>query len=167
MRIFGGRRHHIKRENGQSARQRAFELFSEGNRPAKVCKMLPISPRTACRYFEDFKKLHHRVPYSLIRKWMKDHPEFKESIIDMLATNLEMSREEVIDRLSKPYGLMAAMKGAWPNYKLHRQQNEIEERLLAALWVIKFADRFGHKKPELVIKTLKELMIDPKEEAPA
>jgi len=167
LKIFGGRRHPIKRdENGRSARQHVFDLFSEGYRPAQVCKMLPISLRTACRYFEDFKKLHHRVPYTAIRKWMKDHPEFNKSVIDMLAVSLDMPQEEVIDRLSKPYGLMAAMKGEWPNYKLSRQQTEIEERLLAALTIVQFANIFGHKEPRLVIDTLKRLIMDRSEEAP-
>ena len=132
MKIFGGRRYSIKRdENGRSARQHAFDLFSEGYRPARACKMLPISLRTACRYFEDFKKLRHRVSYSAIRKWMRGHPEISEAVIDMLVTSLEMPWEEVINRLSKPYGLMAAMKGEWPNYRLDRQQTKIEEHLLA------------------------------------
>ena len=167
MKLFGGRKHPIQRdENGQSARQRAFNLFSEVYRPAQVCKMLPISLRTARRYFEDFKKSRHRVLYSAIRKWMKDHPEFKEAVIDMLAISLEMPREEVISRLSRPYGLMAAMKGEWSNYRLDRQQTEIEERLLAALAIIRFANIFGHKEPRLVIETLKGLMIERSEEAP-
>jgi len=168
LRWFRNRDHPIKRdENGLSARQRAFNLFSEGYRPAKVCKMLPISLRTACRYFEDFKKLHHRVSYSAIRKWMKEHPEFSEAVIDMLATSLEMPREEVIDRIQKPWGLLRAMKGEWPDYRLERQRTGLEERLLAALEVIQFADRFGHKEPRLVVETLKELMVDKSEEAPA
>ena len=167
MRLFRRRKHPIKRdENGRSTRQRAFDLFSEGYRPARVCNMLPISLRTACRYFEDFKKLRHKVPYSVIREWMKDHPEFKESVIDMLAISLEMPREEVISRLSKPYGLMAAMKGEWPNYRLDRQQTKIEERLLAALTIVQFANIFGHKEPRLVTDTLKRLIMDRSEEAP-
>lgn len=166
MRLFRRRKHPIKRdEDGRSVRQRAFDLFSDGCRPAQVFRTLPISLRTACRYFEDFKKLHNRVPYSAIRKWMKDHPEFKESVIDMLAISLEMSREEVISRLSKPYGLMVAMKGAWPNYKLSRQRTEIEERLLAALTIVQFANIFGHKEPRLVMDTLKRLIMDRSEES--
>ncbi len=98
---------------------------------------------------------------------MKDHPEFKESVIDMLATSLEMPREEVIDRIQKPWGLLQAMKGEWPDYRLEKQRTGLEERLLAALEVIRFADRFGHTEPRLVMETLRELMIDKSEEAPA
>ena len=168
MRLFRRRRYPLKKdENGRSARQRAFDLFSEGYRPARVCNMLPISLRTACRYFEDYKKSHHRVSYSAIRKWMKGHPEFSEAVLDMLATSLEMPRDEVIARIQKPWGLLRAMKGEWPDYRLEKQRTGLEERLLAALEVIQFADRFGHKEPRLVMETLKELMIDKSEETPA
>ena len=165
MRLFWGRRYPIKKdENGRSARQRAFDFFGTGQRPAEVCKTIPVSLRTACRYYEDFKKSHHRVSYSAIRKWMKGHPEFSEAVIDMLATSLEMPREEVIVRMQKPWGLLQVMKGEWPNYRLERQRTGIEERLLAALQVIQFADRFGHTEPRLVMETLSELMIDKSEE---
>ena len=165
MRLFWGRRYPLKRdENGRSARQRAFDLFGTGQRPAEVCKTIPVSLRTACRYYEDFKKLHHKVPYSMIRKWMRENPEFSDKVIDMLATSLEMPREEVIVRMQKPWGLLQVMKGEWPNYRLERQRTGIEERLLAALQVIQFADRFGHTEPRLVMETLSELMIDKSEE---
>ncbi len=98
---------------------------------------------------------------------MKGHPEFSEAVLDMLATSLEMPREEVIARIQKPWGLLRAMKGDWPDYRLEKQRTGLEERLLAALEVIQFADRFGHTEPGLVIKTLKELMIDKSEETPA
>ena len=95
---------------------------------------------------------------------MKGHSEFSEAVIDMLATSLEMPREEVIVRMQKPWGLLQVMKGEWPNYRLERQRTGIEERLLAALQVIQFADRFGHTEPRLVMETLSELMIDKSEE---
>ena len=82
----------------------------------------------------------------------------------MLAASLEMSRGEVVARMQKPWGLLQAMKGKWPNYKLDRQRSEIEDRLLAALEVIKFADKFGHKDPQLAKETLQQLMIDGGEE---
>ncbi len=161
MWFLRGRIYPVKRdEEGQSARQRAFDLFWEGNRPAQVCKMVPISPRTACRYFEDFKKLHHQVPYSTIRKWLRENEEFSEAVITMLAASLEMPREEVVARLQKPWGLLQAMKGEWPNYRVDRQRTSMEERLLAALEVIQFAEYVGQKDPRLVRETLKKLMLD-------
>ena len=159
MKIFGGRRHPIKRDrNSRSARQRAFDFFWGGYRPAQVCKMLPISLRTACRYFQDFKKLHHRVPYSTIRKWVRQSPEISNKVIAILATSLEMTPEEVITRMQRPWGLLEAMRGRWPDYGLERERTEIEERLLAALEIVKFADIFGHD-PLMVRQTLKQLIM--------
>jgi len=167
LRLFRGRRYPVKKdENGLSARQRAFNLFGTGQRPAQVCKTIPISLRTACRYFQDFKKLHHRVPYSTIRKWLEESPEFSEKVIAILATSLEMDPEEVVARMQKPWGLMEAMKGRWPDYGLERERTEIEDRLLAALEVVKFADVFGHKDPRTVREILKQLMMDRGEESP-
>jgi hypothetical protein len=154
-----GRRHPIKRDaSGLSARESAFRLFTEGKRPAQVAKVLPISSRTACRYFEDFKKQHHNVPYSSIRKWMKESPEFSDRVIAVLANSLDMSTEEVVIRMQHSWGLLRAMKGEWPDYRLERQQTEIEDRLLAALEIVNFADRVGSTNPQLVRKTLRELM---------
>jgi len=96
---------------------------------------------------------------------MKRHPKFGEGVITLLSTSLEMPRDEVIACMEKPWGLLQAMKGEWPDYRLDRQRTEIEERLLAALEVIQFADKFGHKDPRVVKETLKQLMIDRSEES--
>jgi hypothetical protein len=90
---------------------------------------------------------------------MKESPEFSEKVIDVLAASLGMAPEEVITRMQKPWGLMEAMKGRWPDYNLERERTEIEERLLAALEIIKFADVFGQKDPQTVRKTLIEMII--------
>ncbi|MFC2032432.1 hypothetical protein ACFLUS_03595 [Chloroflexota bacterium] len=157
MRLFKRRRYPLKRdENGPSARQRAFNLFRTGQRPSQICKTIPISLRTACRYYDDFKKLHHKVPYSMIRKWMRENPEFSEKVIALLATNLDMPREEVVARMQKPWGLMGALKGKWPDYGLEREQAETEGRFLAALEVVKFAEVFVHKDPRTVRETLQK-----------
>ena len=166
LRLFRRRRHPIKRdENGRSARQRAFDLFGKGQRPAQVSKIIPISLRTACRYFEDFKKLHHKLPYSTIRKLMRESPEISDNIIAILANSLEMDPKEVAARMQKPWGLMEAMKGRWPDYGLERERSVIEDRLLAALEVVKFADVFGKEDPKMVRATLKHIMIDRGEES--
>ena len=167
MWLFRKRKYPIKRdEKGGSARQRAFELFGAGERPSQVCKIIPISLRTACRYFEDFKKLHHRVPYGTIRQWLRENPELSEKVIAILADSLGMSREEVFARTEKPWGLLQAAKGKWPNYRLERQRTEIEERLLAALEVVKFCEVFGHKDPKFVSDTLMKFIIEEGVESP-
>ena len=51
------RKYPIKRnEFGESARRRAFDCFDRGLRPAQVANEVGISPRTACRYFADWKR---------------------------------------------------------------------------------------------------------------
>ncbi len=97
---------------------------------------------------------------------MKESPEFSEKVIAMLATSLEMSPEEVVRRMGKPWGLLQAMKGEWPNYRLDKKRSDIEDRLLAALQVIQFADKFGHNDPQMVRETLERLMIDRREQLP-
>jgi len=165
LKIFGGRRHPIQRDvNGRSSRALSFALFQSGLRPAQACKVLPISMRTACRYYEDFKKRHHKLSYSTIRKWMKDSPEFSDKVMALLATSLEMSPEEVVTRMQYSWGLLQAMKGEWPNYRLEKQRTEIEDRLLAALEIVNFADKVGHTDPQLVKKTLRQLMVGRGEE---
>ena len=137
-------------EYGQSLRQRAFNLFWEGHRPARVSGMLPISTRTACRYFEDWKKLNNRVPYSSIRKMMKKTPELSKTIINMLADYLGVPAEQVVLRMQKPWGLMQLIRGEFPNSPAGRAKTANERRLEAALRLVLFADLFQEKKPEVL-----------------
>ena len=56
--FYKSRKYPIKYDKyGRSTRQRAFELFDEGWRPAQVARELNMIPRTAYRYFECWKKL--------------------------------------------------------------------------------------------------------------
>jgi plasmid maintenance system antidote protein VapI len=167
LRLFGGRRYPIKRDaNGHSVRQRAFDLFRTGQRPAQVSKTIPISLRTACRYFQDYKRIHHQIPYTTIRKWVRENPEISNNVIAILATSLDMTPEEVVVRMQKPWGLLQAMKGKWPDYRLDRQRSEIEGRLLAALEIIKFAEIFSQRDPQFVRVTLEQIMMNRREESP-
>jgi len=157
--LLRGRKHPVKRDkDGRSARQLAFSLFSTGKRPADVARTTGIPPRTVFRYFESFKKQRHKLPYSTIRKWMKESPEFSDKVIALFATSLDMSPEEVVTRMQYSWGLLQAMKGEWPDYRLERQRTEIEDRLLAALEIVNFADKVGGSDPQLGRKTLREFM---------
>ncbi|MFC1870814.1 hypothetical protein ACFLYF_00190 [Chloroflexota bacterium] len=118
------------------------------------------------RYFQDYRALHNKVPYSVIRRWIRESPEFSEKVITLVATSLDMTPDEVVVRMQKPWGLLQAMRGQWPDYRLERQQTEIETRLLAAFEVIKFADIFGQRDPEFVRETLKKIIMDRGEESP-
>lgn len=165
MRLFRRRNHPIKGdETRRSARRRAFDLFGEGQRPAQVCRTIGIPPRTAYRYYEDYKKLNNKLPYSQIRKWMKESPEFSEKVVDLIAASLGMSRGEVVTRMQKPWGLLQAMKGEWPDYRQDEQRTVVEDRLLAALEIVNFADKFGETNPKMVRDILRQLIVDRDEE---
>lgn len=118
MRFFGKKRPVQKDQTQLSLRRRCFDLFQQGQRPGQVCKTVPVTLRTACRYFEDFKKLHHQVPYRTIRRWLRENLEFSEKVINLLATSLDMTPGEVLVRLEQPWGLYGAMKGRWPDARL-------------------------------------------------
>ena len=52
------RKYPIQRDiTGRSGRRRAFDAFDKGKRPAQVAGEESIKPKTAYRYFEDWKKL--------------------------------------------------------------------------------------------------------------
>lgn len=95
---------------------------------------------------------------------MKTNPEFSSKVIDLLTANLDMSREEVVTRLQKPWGLVQAMKGEWPDYRLDEQRTAVEDRLLAALEVVNFADKFSQKDPRKVKDILRQLIMGRDEE---
>ena len=160
MRLFGKKRPAKKNENQPSLRKRCFGLFQEGRRPAAVARTTGASPRTVYRYFQDYRALHHMLPYSVIRRWVRKNPEFSEKVITMLATTLGMSREEVVARAQKPWGLLQGIRGEWPNYRLEKRRTEIENRLLGALEIVKFIEIFSQKNPEFVREVLKQLILD-------
>lgn len=155
------RKYPIKRdEYGRTARQRAFAAFQEGKRPAEVSRMAGIRLSTACRYFADWKKLPANVDirYKLLKVMRKSDGEFSEKTIRMLATNLGMPEEEVIDRLHKPWGLKQLLMGEWPNYAREERQSERERRLQAALNLINFIEHSGMELDK--IKALITKLID-------
>ena len=90
---------------------------------------------------------------------MRDNPEFREKTLDLLAGSLNMSIEEVVTRALKPWGLMQALKGHWPDYRLKEMQSEIENRLLAAIEVVKLAEVFGRRDPGWVREQLRKLVL--------
>ena len=99
------RKYPIKRdEYGTSARQRAFEAFDQGKRPAEVALMVGISLRTACRYFSDWKKLpkNSELLYRIAKAGLKNELGFPEHVITTLAAKLGLSEEEVRVLLQKP-----------------------------------------------------------------
>jgi len=139
----GSRKYPIKRDKyGRSARQRAFEAFDHGKRPGEVVQLVGISPRTAYWYFADWKKLPQNLElhYRMMKAVRKSNGEFSRETIESLATYLEVSAEEVKERLEKPWGLKQLLMGQWPDYRQEREQSEAEFRLCAALHIINLVE---------------------------
>ena len=158
---FKRRDYPIKRdENGRSLRQQAFELFSEGYRPAQIFKgnLVATSMKTLLRYFEDWKKKKHRTSRSILREIMRKNPEFTEKYVQMMADYFEVSPEEIILRIEKPWGIEQLTRGELPDKKLLRLQSEKEVRLEAALRLIYFAERLCRNPPEQNKRLITEIV---------
>lgn len=150
----------IKRdEYGRSARRQAFEFFNEGYRPAQISKenLVPISLTTLFRYYEDWKKPRNRVSYSSLKRYLKGKMEFSEQYIKMLADYFKVPPQDIILRMQKPWGLMQLSKGELPDDRLERIRSEIEDRLEAALRIIRLAEMFGNS-PEQVNQLVSDIV---------
>jgi len=146
------RKYPIKRdEDGRSLRQQAFALFNKKLRPSEIYKqqLVQASQKTLFRYYEDWKKERNQVSYRAIRNILKNNPDFTEKLIETLSKNLEMPVEEVKRRLGEPWGLKQALRGQLPDYRLAREQSEIEYRLDDALAMINIMELFGHSPEQL------------------
>jgi len=137
-----GRKYPIKRDQfGESARRRAFALFEKGRRPAEVAPQVGISCKTACRYFQDWKKLPRNLEwkYSLARAMLKRKPEFSERIIKDIVDLLGLPLDEVKARLQQPWGTKRLLLGRWgskQNRQEEKQQSREWARLEAAIMLI-------------------------------
>jgi hypothetical protein len=153
------RKYPIKRnEFGESARQQAFTLFSNGFRPAQIFrdKMVPVKKTTLFRYHSDWKKLKNVPPYSVFRKLRKNHPEIADDNIKMLAEELKISEEEVVVLWSKPWGVKQLLSGEWPRTDRAEIQGKIQRRLVASLEIIRLGEIYGND-PEQVADVLTEI----------
>jgi len=146
------RKYPIKRdEDGRSLRQQAFALFNKKLRPSEIYKqqLVQASQKTLFRYYEDWKKERNQVSYRAIRNILKNNPDFTEKLIETLSKNLEMPVEEVKRRLGEPWGLKRALRNEWPDYRLEREQSEIEDRLEGALAMIGLMELFQNSPEQL------------------
>jgi len=156
------RKYPIKRdEYGRSARQQAFEGFDKGKRPAEVIQVIDITLKTACRYFADWKKQPKDLnfDYKRLRYRVRNESEFSDLVVDKLVEHLGMPREEVIERLSKPWAIKQFISGKWPNPKKERVQSAQESRLHAALDIVGLLEFRGIPPDETRAK-LKKIMDD-------
>jgi len=143
----------MRDEYGISARRQAFGAFDRGKRPGEVAQMAEISPRTAYRYFADWKKLPQNLElnYRIARTALKNHPEFSAKTIRAVASHLDISEAEVIERLEKPWGLKQLMMGKWPNYRTEKLKSDREARLEAALKLVVLVEQSGMTLEEATV----------------
>jgi len=162
--IWKWRKYPIKRdEQGRSLRQRSFELFDKKLRPSEIYKqqLLPIKQKTLLRYYEDWKrKKGGHVSDRMIKKVMKNNPDFTEQLIRTLSQELEMPFEEVIKRMQRPWGIIQALRGQLPDYRLRREQSEVEARLNGALWFMQMGELF-QKSPRELAELLQQIVMLP------
>ena len=151
--LWKWRKYPIKRdEQGRSLRQRAFDLFDKKLRPSAIYRqhLLTIKQKTLLRYYEDWKrKKGDHVSDRMIKKVMKNNPDFTEQLLRTLSQELEMPFEEVIKRMQRPWGVKQALRGQLPDYRLKREQSEIEARLNGGLGFMQMGELFQKSSKEL------------------
>lgn len=151
--IKKSRKYPIQRDEfGRSLRHRAFATFDEGKRPAEVSRLLDAKRNTIQRYFADWGKLprYFDFQYKIQRANIKNDRGFSDWFVNTLGEYLSMSREEVMGRLNKPWGVKRALMGKWPNFKRDRVDSRPEIRLQAALTLIHFAEKAGMTPQEIL-----------------
>ncbi|MFC1982272.1 hypothetical protein ACFLV5_00545 [Chloroflexota bacterium] len=122
-------------------------IAASGKRPAEVSRLVGISLRTTRRYYADWKKLPDNMELRYhIAKSLRKNSEFSEDMIEIIASSLRMSEEEVEMRLQKPWGMKQLLMGNWPDYLDEEQQRQFEARLGAALRLVRFVENTG-KEP--------------------
>ena len=130
-----------KDTDGLSARKRAFALFSQGYRPARVRRELGIKPTTAYHYFTAYKKLPANAgrAYQNLQKSKARNPAFIAGIAKGLASFLSVPEKVVIEELQKPWALQRIATG-----KFMEQANKTQmEKLANALKFIELYEVVG------------------------
>ena len=126
------RQYPIKRdEDGKSARQRAFRLFQRGMRPASVAPRVGISPRTACRYFESWKRLpkNPEGKHYAMKRILKD-PDLRLLIANDVASQLNVSVKWILGRFEKPWAAKQLVTGEWRNWVSEEKKEKRKWRRL-------------------------------------
>ncbi|MFH1031367.1 MAG: hypothetical protein V1767_02210 [Chloroflexota bacterium] len=153
------RKYPIRRDEfGRSQRQQAFDLFGAKYRPAQIHrdKMVSLPLKTLFRYFQDWKK--RGLPYVMQRKLFRENPEVSRKFIETLASHFEVSPEEIVLRMEKPWGILQLAKGELPEMKMERARSEKERRLEAALMLVYLAGKFRNS-PEQVNQLAKDIVM--------
>jgi len=150
----------LRDEDGLSSRKQAFDLFDRKYRPAKIYKeaLVPVPLKTLFRYYEDWEKIRHRLPYSIFKQHTKENPEVSGKVVKILANHYGVSEEEIILRMQQPWGLMQLIKGDFPNIRLEVERRAIEERLEAAVRLINFGEQVFQNSPAQCNQLLSDIV---------
>ena len=104
------RRFPIRRDHsGKSLRQQAFELFDGGSRPSQIYKqqLVPASPRTLFRYYEDWKTENDRPSRTILKRTTRRGPGLTDESIKELSEQLGIPIDEVMALLTRqPWGIL-------------------------------------------------------------
>lgn len=143
---------------GKSARQRAFVLFDEGRRPSDVARKEDILPRTAYRYFQQWKKLPlcMELQYRLLKAALHGGQVPPERFAEALAEVVQLPYEPVMGKLQRPWGLKRLMARKRENLEKAAIRKGTMARLDAALALVWLYEAKGIS-PQRVLEALNRL----------
>ena len=92
---------------GLSLRQRCFDRFEKGQRPANVAKELGAKNPTVFRYFTDWRRLGPNFDKQLayVKELFKKTAPDREKNIELFVKMLGIDKDKFEAILEKPYGL--------------------------------------------------------------
>jgi AraC-like DNA-binding protein len=153
------RKYPIKRdESGKSARCRTFQLFDQGLRPSAVAPRVGISARTACRYFQDWKRQPSclEVRYRVLRAALKNRRIPASDLVQSLAVILGITSEQILEKLEKPWAIRQLLSGQWLAMEERGISRRTLERLDAALDILRIYEVQGIS-PQRIVEELDRL----------
>ncbi len=117
----------------QTLRHQSFMLFDFGWRPAEVIRTLKAKPKTIYRYFEDWKKhpVFTDVKYQYAKSYYRQlSPRNRRRIAGILAGELGTSKDEVLVRMRKPWGLKHIITGQWREWAVSKKHHRLSARTI-------------------------------------
>jgi hypothetical protein len=108
------RKYPIKRdERGLSLRERSFDLFVLGKRPAEVAVALKAKEATVFRYYLDWKKLgpNFDQQYAYVKSLFSKNSPDRDKNLELFFRVCGISKEQLEAILSTPYGLRRFLTG--------------------------------------------------------
>lgn len=115
--LFGGKRQYpiLRDESGRTLRQRAFALFDNGHKYREVTTMLPITLKTARRYYFAWKREGPNLGSTVraTKVAMKANPDLKRQMAEAIAEELHCPVADILAEMEQPWGYRRAAMGYW------------------------------------------------------